>query len=99
MRSTPTSARDARSWRSGCAPTSGQARSTMALIVRGGRVLTGPPPALTRADVLVEADRITAVGPALAAPAGAQAIDAGGHIVLPGLINAHTHAGAHLARG
>jgi guanine deaminase len=71
----------------------------MALLIRGGQVLAGTPAALTRADVLIEGDRIAAVGPGLAAPAGAQVIDAAGHLVLPGMGNAHTHAASHLARG
>jgi 5-methylthioadenosine/S-adenosylhomocysteine deaminase len=71
----------------------------MALLIHGGRVLTGAPPVLARADVLVESDRITAIGPALTAPAGAREIGAAGRIVLPGLGNAHTHAASHLARG
>src|SRR5207237_906774 len=44
-------------------------------------------------------DRIAAVGPGLAGPAGARELDASGRIVLPGLGNAHTHAASHLARG
>ncbi|MGH7353618.1 MAG: amidohydrolase family protein [Candidatus Rokuibacteriota bacterium] len=71
----------------------------MSLLIRGGQVLTGAPSTLVRADVLIERDRITAVAPALTAPPGAQAIDAAGRIVLPGLCNAHTHAASHLARG
>ena len=71
----------------------------MALLIRGGRVLAGTPAVLTRADVLVEGDRIAAVGPALTAPAGVTEIDATGRIVLPGMGNAHTHAASHLARG
>ena len=71
----------------------------MALLIRGGRVLSGTPAALTRADVLVEGDRIVTVGPALTAPDGAQVLDASGHVVLPGMGNAHTHAASHLARG
>jgi guanine deaminase len=70
-----------------------------ALLVRGGQVLAGVPPALARADVLVEGDRIAAVGPGLVAPADARTLDASGRIVLPGLGNAHTHAASHLARG
>src|SRR5262249_13738674 len=50
-------------------------------------------------DVLVDGDRIAAVGPALAVPAGARSIDAAGRIVIPGMVNAHTHAASHLARG
>ena len=71
----------------------------MTLLIRGGRILAGAPAALTRADVLIEGDRIAAVGPGLTAPAGATEIDASRHIVLPGLGNAHTHAASHLSRG
>ena len=71
----------------------------MALVIRGGQVLAGSPPALSRADVLIDGDRISAVGPSLAVPAGASMIDAAGRIVVPGMVNAHTHAGSHLARG
>lgn len=41
--------------------------------------------------VLVEGDRITAVGPGLAVPAGAQVLDLGPLTLVPGLIDAHTH--------
>src|SRR5262249_62263123 len=61
--------------------------------------LAGAPAAVARADILVEGDRITAVGADLDAPAGAREIDARQHLVLPGLGNAHTHAASHLARG
>src|SRR5262249_35282523 len=71
----------------------------MALLIRGGQVLTGSPPALTRADVLVGRDRIGAVGPSLGAPSGVGTIDASSRIVLPGLGNSPTHAASHLARG
>ena len=71
----------------------------MALVIRGAQVLAGSPPALTRADVLVEGDRIAAVGAGVGAPAEARVLDASGRIVLPGLGNAHTHAASHLARG
>jgi guanine deaminase len=71
----------------------------MTLVIRSGQVLCGDPPALTRADVLVEGDRITAIGPALAAPVDAREIDASARIVLPGLGNSHTHAASHLVRG
>lgn len=69
------------------------------LVVRGGRVVTGRGPDMVRADVLVEDDRITAVRPEVPAPAGSREIDATGRLVLPGLINAHTHVASHLARG
>ncbi|MBI1734852.1 MAG: amidohydrolase [Candidatus Rokubacteria bacterium] len=71
----------------------------MALLVRGGEVLRGDPPALARADVLVEGDRIADVGPAVTAPPGAEVVDATGCLVVPGLVNAHTHGHNILLRG
>ena len=71
----------------------------MAVLIRGGQVLGGSPVTPVTADVLIDGDRIAAVGPALPAPDGARTIDAAGRIVLPGLINSHTHAHNNLARG
>ena len=44
-----------------------------------------------RTRVLVENGRITAVGPSIATPAGAERIDLTGMTLLPGFIDAHTH--------
>jgi len=62
-------------------------------LFKGGTVLTmdAQIPNLTVGDVLVEGDRIAAIGPDLQAE-GAQVIEAAGSIVLPGLIDAHHHA-------
>jgi len=43
-------------------------------------------------DVLVERDRITAVGPGLPAPEGAEIVDCRGRILLPSLYDVHVHA-------
>ncbi len=72
---------------------------TTTLVIRGGKVLTGSGPELVPADVLIDDDRISAIAPALSVPAGTRELDAAGRLVLPGLINAHTHAASHLARG
>ena len=72
---------------------------TSSVVLRGGRVLAAAGNELTRADVLVQHDRIVAVGPAVAAPPDARVVDARGRLVLPGLVNAHTHGASHLARG
>ncbi len=61
-------------------------------LFQGGTILTldAKVPNLATGDVLVEGDRIVAVGPARPAD-GAQVIDAAGHIVMPGLVDAHHH--------
>lgn len=46
-------------------------------------------------SVLVEGDRIAAVGPGLTAPAGARTIDLPGTTLIPGLIEAHGHMFLH----
>ncbi len=66
----------------------------MALLVHGGHVLNASYTALERADILIEADRIQAVGQGLEVPPEAQRLDAAGCLVIPGLINAHTQAQA-----
>jgi 5-methylthioadenosine/S-adenosylhomocysteine deaminase len=67
--------------------------------MRGGRVLGGSDGKLNRADVLIDRDRVVAVGPDLSAPPGSAVIDARGRLVLPGLVNAHTHAHNNLFTG
>jgi 5-methylthioadenosine/S-adenosylhomocysteine deaminase len=49
--------------------------------------------------IAVTADSIVAVGPAALAYQAAETIDCGGRVVLPGLVNAHTHAPMTLLRG
>ncbi len=62
---------------------------TMTLLVRGGTVVTAE--RSFAADVLCEGGRIAAIGPNLAPPAGAELVDAGGLLVMPGGIDPHTH--------
>ncbi|MGC4954142.1 amidohydrolase family protein [Actinomadura citrea] len=66
---------------------------TTTLLITNGLVIdTAPEPTvLGTADVLVEDGRIAAVGPDLAAPDGAETIDATGHIVMPGFVDTHRH--------
>ena len=71
----------------------------MALLVHSGHVLNRSYTGLERADILIEADRIQAVGDALEVPPDAHRLDATGCLVLPGLINAHTHAHNNLFKG
>jgi 5-methylthioadenosine/S-adenosylhomocysteine deaminase len=69
------------------------------LVISGGDVLAGSAHRLERADVLVDGGRIARIGSDLPAPDGAVRLDATGKIVVPGLINAHTHGHNNLARG
>lgn len=62
-----------------------------AVLFRGARVFDGAR-VLEDTDVLVRGDRIESVGRKLRAPAGAEIIEAKGKTLLPGLIDAHTHA-------
>ncbi|TXT50592.1 MAG: hydroxyatrazine ethylaminohydrolase [Spirochaetes bacterium] len=55
------------------------------------RVVTGIGPDLSGVDILLEGNRIAAVGRGLAATAGAAVVDASRHVVMPGLVNTHHH--------
>src|SRR5881392_602927 len=46
-------------------------------------------------SVLVDGDRIAAVGPNLAAPAGARVVDLPGATLMPGMIEGHSHLFLH----
>ncbi len=60
--------------------------------VRAGRLIDGQGGAPVRdAVILIQGDRITAVGPGLPIPAGAEVVDLSNKTVLPGLIDCHTH--------
>ena len=60
--------------------------------VRAGRLIDPDSgTVLSNQIILVEGNKIQAVGKGLAIPAGAQIIDLSGKTVLPGLIDCHTH--------
>ncbi|HLQ78279.1 MAG TPA: amidohydrolase family protein, partial [Terriglobia bacterium] len=62
------------------------------LIIRGGRVIDPANRLDGLRDVAISGGRIAAVAPNISASAG-QIIDARGKLVVPGLIDIHTHAG------
>ncbi|MFC6873943.1 amidohydrolase [Halobellus marinus] len=71
------------------------------LLLAGGRVLR-PDASVTDADVLVDrgSGRIAEIGPELSADHDAdERLDASGGLVIPGLVNAHTHVAMTLLRG
>jgi len=61
----------------------------------GGRVLPGAADPIENATVLITDGVITAVGAGIAIPDGIETIDASGHWVLPGFVEAHAHVGVH----
>jgi N-acyl-D-amino-acid deacylase len=66
----------------------GNGKST--LLISGGTVIDGTGADRFVADVRIDGDRITAIGPGLVAP-DVEVIDATGMIVAPGFIDVHTH--------
>lgn len=59
-------------------------RAAKMLDVQNGQYVPNP-------VILIQGDRITAIGSNLAVPAGAQIMDLGNTTLLPGLIDCHTH--------
>lgn len=60
------------------------------LVIRDATIIDGTGGPRTRGDVAVEGDRIVAVGD-LGAASGAREVPAGGKVLAPGFIDAHTH--------
>ena len=69
-------------------------------VVRGGRILDAAARRAEPGDLLIAGDRIETVGPpGLPAPPGAHTIDATDCLLMPGLVNAHTHGHGSLMKG
>ena len=60
----------------------------------GGRVLTITQGEIEGGSVLIDKGKFVQVGKDLPVPSGAEVVDAAGKVVVPGLIDAHTHIGA-----
>ena len=74
------------------APTPATATAPV-LAIRADRLIVGDGTQLADPVVLVQGDRITAVGPAarVPVPAGARVVDLAGHTIMPGFFDMHTH--------
>jgi putative selenium metabolism protein SsnA len=66
------------------------------MLLRGATLVELDPPRVETADLRIEDERIAERGRGLR---GDDAVDAGGCVILPGLVNAHTHLYSALARG
>ena len=61
----------------------------MSLLIKNGRIITASDDYV--ADILVEGEKIAAIGTDLANPSDAEVIDATGKYVFPGFIDPHVH--------
>ncbi len=69
-------------------------------VIRHGRLLDVKECAVREADVLIEGDTILAIeAPGSKMPEGALELDARGRLLMPGLVNAHTHGHGSLGKG
>ena len=75
-------------------------KPTGRMVIRGGTVLSMDPQVgeHTRADVLIDGDRIVEVRPNVGDVADAEVIDATGMIVMPGFVDSHRHIWEGLLR-
>src|SRR5262245_10464010 len=64
-----------------------------AIVLRGATVLPQDGPAIPNADVVIEGERIVAVGArgTVKIPEGAEVVDDSGRWLVPGLIDLHAH--------
>jgi imidazolonepropionase-like amidohydrolase len=69
-----------------------QQADTTHIAIRAGRLIDGRGgPPIANAVILIDGERITAVGPGLTIPASARVIDLSRATVMPGFIDCHTH--------
>jgi 5-methylthioadenosine/S-adenosylhomocysteine deaminase len=72
----------------------------MPILIQNCAYLVCSPAQIERdCDLLIEGSRITAIGRDVPVPPEAEVIDAAGCVVIPGLVNAHTHLYQNLIKG
>ncbi len=73
---------------------SASAQTDEAILVRGAIIHTAAGAPIPNGAVLVRGGKIAALGTNVTAPAGARIIEAAGKVVIPGMIDNHSHIGA-----
>jgi putative selenium metabolism protein SsnA len=69
------------------------------MILRNGTIATLDPQDVERADLRIQGQHVVERGRGLGPAAGEEVVDLEGALVMPGLVNAHTHLYSALARG
>jgi 5-methylthioadenosine/S-adenosylhomocysteine deaminase len=69
------------------------------MLIRNGQIMRGTGRILERADILIEGNQIRTIARSLPESSDGNEIDARDCIVIPGLINGHTHSHGNLAKG
>ncbi len=64
----------------------------MSWLIRGGWMIDGTGARARRADVRVQGERVAEIGRNLRPEPGESVLDAGGRVIAPGFIDAHSHA-------
>jgi imidazolonepropionase-like amidohydrolase len=83
--------------RGGAQPATPAAQSQAVLVLRGARILTAAGPAIERGVIVIEGGKIRAVGPegSVQIPRGARVEDLTGRVVMPGIVDTHSHVGIY----
>ncbi len=71
----------------------------MSILIRNAQLVELDPPSVGIGDVRIEGDTITRVASEIAPEPQDEIVDAGGAVVMPGLVNAHSHLYSALAVG
>src|SRR6185295_2944330 len=69
------------------------------MLLKGALLATLDPPRVEKADLRTQGPEIVERGPHLPSRAGEEEVDVSGALIVPGLVNAHTHLYSALARG
>lgn len=67
------------------------------ILIRGATIHTAAGAPIPAGAILLRGGKVAAVGTDVAAPAGARVIDATGKVIIPGMIDNHSHIGARVS--